>query len=353
MATKKKTVKKTVKKTTQPTMKKPATKSTPKVDVVEEAKKELKNLEAQAAKKDKKKFPWGVFIGAVLLTCAVILLVTVTRNMVMKNRITKQLTEIIAPLAGGMEIENIGKLEEKSGIYQFTLKFAGYDEEYWSSITKDGKIFFANEGISVDEILGLDSNSAAAGTVDTATCESLTKSDDPNLSVYVSSDCGHCKQAEAAIASAVKQVPALAKRIHLHYASVISDGEVMSFLGSQEGGQENLRQVCIREEQPNVYWDYVGCMAEGGESATCMSTAKIATAQVDACMADNTRGLAFLQADVDLTNSHEVTGTPSFYMNDTEAVTENDFGGRAAEAYKQMICCGSNTQADYCATTLE
>jgi len=335
-----------------------ATKDTAaKNDVVEQARRELERLEAQAAAASSNaRFPWGVFCGAVILTVAVILIGWKVTEMMAVNKLKAKLPEIIEPLGGGMEVEKIGDPVNQSGVYRFTIKFKDYDEEFTSYITRDAKTFFV-DGYDVDELLGEAGDSAAnSAEVAAAACEDLTKSDDPHLDAYVSSDCGYCKQAETHIAAAVAQVPELGDKITLHYAGTVDDNNnIIGFLGSADAGTENVRQVCIQSEQHDVFWPYIACMAAGGEAETCMSENGVNASEVEACMASEDRGLGIIKADIARANEHAVSGTPSFYLNDTDSVNDVSFGGgeRKPDAYKQIICCASNTQGEYCAQTLE
>ena len=327
------------------------------LDVVEQAKKELEKIEAAQSKaattSNKASFPWGVFLGAVILTCAAFLIGSKVWEMITVSRLQAKLPEIIKPLGGGLDIADISKPKNKSGVYSFEIRFADYeDEPFESYITRDGKLFFAS-GYNVEEILA-EAESMNANTQVTATCEDLNKTEKPQLDVYVSSDCGHCQNAEVYMASAVEQVPALGEQIVLHYAGTINeDGTVRSFLGSNEAGEENLRQVCLREEQHDVFWPYIACKADGGTTDSCLQTVGANANTLKACMDDESRGIAAITADIDAANSLSVTGTPSFFVNNEQSVSDIDFGGRVADSYKQIICCASSEQPDFCATTLE
>ena len=71
-----------------------------------------------------------------------------------------------------------------------------------------------------------------------------------------------------------------------------------------EEAQENLRQICIREEQPAKYWNYISCYmkkttataASGmplGDSTGCQASTGVDTAKLNACVSDPSRGLAY------------------------------------------------------------
>lgn len=335
---------KPAKKSSKPTVKK--------VDIVEEAKKELKKMEMQQTQKQQKtnsgRFAWGTFIGAVLLTVAAIIIGNTIKDQIQISKINKFLPGLVGNLGGGMEVEQLGKLKEENGLFTFSIKFKDYDEEFTSAVTKDGKRFFVDTGIIVEDFLQDGAGSDQTANTETATCETLNKVAEPKLVAYVTSDCGHCQDAEEAMAQAIKNNPDLAKNLKLNYnGTVDADNKVISFLGGEESGTENLRQVCIREKDPNTFWDYIGCMVNEGETTKCQTTAKVNTAVVDACMTDGS-GLTAIKADFEAANQHAIQGTPSFFMNDEQAVADFDFGGRTAEAYQQMICCASETPGASC-----
>ncbi|MBQ6154657.1 thioredoxin domain-containing protein [bacterium] len=330
------------------------TKKNSTLDIVEAAKKELEQLEAAQAHSSSKKtaFPWGVFAGAFVLACVVMFVGSKIGDMITVNRLKKKLPEIITPLGGGMELDSVSTPSKAGSVYGFKIKFKEYaDEEFESYITGDGKLFFTS-AYQVEQILA-DAEAMNSSKQVTATCEDLTKSETPVLDVYVSSDCGYCKQAEVQIASAVEQVPALKEKIVLHYAgSVNDDGTIRSFLGSNDAGTENLRQVCLRDEQLDAFWKYVGCMAEGGESDTCLTSSGANKNTLKACMDDKSRGIASITKDINRAGELAISGTPSFFVNDEQSVSDIDFGGRVPDSYKQILCCASSEQPDFCSQTL-
>ena len=322
---------------------------TAKLDVVEQARLELARLEAEAKNKSQETaFPWGVFCGAVVLTLAVVLIGWKAVEMYQISKLQAKLPEIVEPLGGGMTLEEIGKPVNQSGVYRFTIKFEEYEEEFTSYITRDAKTFFV-DGYDVDELLGENGNTDNTAAM-AQSCEQLTKSEHPVLDVYVSSECGYCKQAEVQIAQAVEENPALGEQIRLHYAGSVDGDNIIGFLGSPDAGVENTRQVCIQSEQHDVFWPYIACISDGGETETCMSEAGVDATSVNACMASEERGLGIIKADIARANELQVSGTPSFFLNDTDPVSDVEFGGgqRVPDAYKQIICCASSEEPDFC-----
>ena len=50
-----------------------------------------------------------------------------------------------------------------------------------------------------------------------------------------------------------------------------------------EEAQENLRQICIREEQSDKYWEYVSCFMKEGKSADCLNSSTVDEVEINAC----------------------------------------------------------------------
>jgi hypothetical protein len=163
------------------------------------------------------------------------------------------------------------------------------------------------------------------------------------------------------MADAEKNIPALAKYIKVRYIGSISNGTISSMHGPEEA-VENLRQICIREEQASKYWNYISCYmqkttstaASGmplGDSAGCQALTGIDTTKLNACVSDSNRGLAYAQTDFDLSTKYNVSGSPTLILNGTQ-VSESDFGGRSSDGVKSMVCAGFNSKPSFCSTKL-
>jgi hypothetical protein len=120
--------------------------------------------------------------------------------------------------------------------------------------------------------------------------------------------------------------------------------------------QENLRQICIREEQPERYWDYVRCYMKEGKTAECLESASINHKELEACTNSSARGLAYAQEDFDLAGQFQISGSPAMLMNG-EIVREanfasNDTNARSPEAVKELLCCGFKEEPSFCSQKL-
>jgi hypothetical protein len=353
MASKKKTRSVGKKKTTKTNL---AEAKTPEVDVVAEAQRELARLEAgqQNSGEDKKGVSWATLIGGALLGAALTLLITkVAPAASQTSDLKDRLPAIIEPLSGGMVIGEIGEPEYVGSVYKFSLKFDEIDEPFTSYITGDGKTFFV-DGIDVENDLSeTDGTNDGSGEVSAATCETIDKSDQPELAAYIVSDCPYGQQMQQVMLQAIAQAPELANHFKVRYFfdSISDDGTVQAMHGPEEG-KENLRQICIREEQADKYWPYVECYANGGVSESCLTQANVNVANVQACMTTTARGPTFARADNAASDTHNVTGSPTLVINDNVTVSESDFGGRNANSLKNIVCCSSGNSLSFCTDTL-
>jgi len=259
----------------------------------------------------------------------------------------------------------------ESGVIKVNIKITSAEgaKDYDSYVTKDGKLFFP-------DVLVLD-QSKKNQTADTATQTPVTlaKVDKPLLEAFVVSACPFGLQMQRAIASALKSVPTLAQHIKIKYIGSIENGIITAMHG-QEEAKENLRQICIRDEQQSKYWAYVSCymqksagnMPNGmpyGDTKTCQETAKIDTAKLNGCVTNSNRGLAYAKEDFDLAAKYNDTpeckadptkcavgGSPALMLNGT-SVSEFDFGGRSADTIRNLICSSSVAAPDFCGTKLD
>lgn len=69
----------------------------------------------------------------------------------------------------------------------------------------------------------------------------------------------------------------------------------MTSMYGNEEAQENLRQICIRDEQPSKYWDYVGCYMQQGKTIDCIKKVSIDQEKLNSCTNDSSRSLAYAQ----------------------------------------------------------
>jgi len=257
------------------------------------------------------------------------------------------------------------KVSGASGLIKVTIKIG--TNTFDSYVTKDGKLLFPQAFTITPAAKKADAtaNPSASANTPAQTAATVTKTDKPVLEAFVVSDCPYGLQMQRAFADAVKSVPALASNLVVKYIGSVSGGKVSSMHDSQPGGgeaQENLRQICIRDEQASKYWSYVSCYmqkASGtlpngmsvGDSASCLSSTGIDTSKLNACMSDPKRGIAYAEADFAENTKYNIQGSPTLIL-DGAPIDETSFGGRSSDAMRAIICAASKSQGSYCSKTL-
>ncbi len=184
-------------------------------------------------------------------------------------------------------------------------------------------------------------------------CVNMTKSDQPLLQAFVVSKCPFGLQVQRILANIINESKDSEKYLKVMYiGSLDRDNNTIKSMHGAAEAQENLRQICIREEQPGKYWDYVRCYMRQGKSADCQKSVSLDVDKLNACTNDSARGLVYAQKDFDLADKYKITGSPTMLMND-RIVKESDFAtnttaSRSQEAVKELLCCGFNKEPSFC-----
>jgi hypothetical protein len=234
---------------------------------------------------------------------------------------------------------------EESGMYRVGVKLARTQQTASVYVTKDGKRLF----LTYYDLTGR-AASAQAARAPAKNCTSVVKQDTPRLQAFVVSYCPFGTQMQGILADIVAQVPALKSSITVRYIGEITDGTARSMHGTTEAA-ENLRQICIREEQSDKYWDYVSCFISSGSAEACMKSSGVANGTIASCTGDPARGLRYAADDFALAEKYGVSASPTLLLNN-ETVSEFDFGGRTPEIIKNMVCCGFTEKPGDCSITV-
>ena len=235
--------------------------------------------------------------------------------------------------------------KEVSGLVEFELSVAG--QKYTSYVTKDGKMLFTS-GIKVEDLNKAQKSAAGAKP---ATPTTLEKAEKPNITAYVVANCPYGLQMQRAFKKAIAEIPELASNLSVRYIGAVENGKITAMHGDTEA-QENLKQICIREEQKEKYWPYVSCYMQEGKTEDCLASTGVNVSDLNACTTDAKRGLKYAQADFDLANKFSVSSSPTLIANNKQVVSEFDFGGRNPNAIKEVVCAASKTKPGYCSNTI-
>ena len=252
-------------------------------------------------------------------------------------------------LKPGTEAELVGEVVQEKGLYKFTIDLEG--QEISSYVTRDGTMLFPQGGIDLEEANGeVAGDATESGEPKTCDDINVEKQNEPMLEAFVVSYCPYGLQMQRIINLIVKDAPELQKNIKIRYMGDVENGVVTAMHGEEEA-LENLRQICIREEQSDKFYAYLECFMKEGETEECLTASGINASSLQSCMTTPSKGVKYAEEDFELQNEYGVTGSPSLFLNGTR-VSEFDFGGRTPEAVKTLLCCGAATEMQVCSEEL-
>jgi len=267
--------------------------------------------------------------------------------------VEKSLQFINKELLSDQTTASVVKSVKENGLLKIKIDVQGQQIDTYATL--DGELFFPQGFNLTEELAALNeeqqpSESNGSESAETpASCKEVTKKEQPLLQAFIVSQCPYGLQMQRILAEVVGSVPSLADNIEVAYMGSVSNGEITAMHGTEEA-QENLRQICLREES-NKYWDYLSCHIKQGNVDSCLQQAEVNTNNLNACMNDSSRGLAYAKQDFDQQSQHGVTGSPTLIVNGEKA-SEFSFGGRTADAIKNLLCCGFNQEPGICSETL-
>lgn len=320
--------------------------------------KHIKESSAKENKDNKKKgltplifkTSYGVILAAVILFLGYLsYLKLFVRSDDLNQLKAKTIPDAVNKMVGDPNVKvEVGSIKEQSGVYEFELSLTSEGSQprkFTSYITKDGKIMFQS-GAKIDS-LAQQGTKASEPEQKGPKCDELSKSDNPQLTAYIVSGCPYGIQMQRVFKKTIVELPQISSSLKVRYIGSIDNGKITSMHGEKEA-QENLRQICIREEQENKYWEYVSCYMQEGKSEECLNSAKINTSSLNACMQDKGKGLKYAQIDFDTANKLKIEGSPTLVIGDSQIVSEFTFGGRMPNAIKEILCCASKEKPQYC-----
>jgi len=244
-------------------------------------------------------------------------------------------------------------------------------------VSKDSKTMLANSQVfDLDTPVPQDTGS----TGQQFSFAAPEKSDTPLLEAFIVSQCPYGLQMQRLLAPIAT---GLEKNIKVLYLGSVVNGKITSMHGDAEA-QENLRQICIREEQPTKYWAYVSEYMKAGNVDSALAAAGIDKTALNTCMTDPLKGLKYAQADFDreialqagLAQKYGVTeisfASPSVVLNGDSTLQYSSSGNyyslseefayatakavtynaRSAENVKNLLCEGFNEKPGACSATL-
>lgn len=196
------------------------------------------------------------------------------------------------------------------------------------------------EGDSEDEIR-IDFNHELAGKtlvfrIKILEIEKPVKYDKPVLDAFIMSYCPYGIQMAKALIP-VQELLGDKADINIRFVYYTMHG--------QKEADENNRMMCLREEQPEKFWQYMKCFTESGDSNECISEAGIDKENLDDCMKNRASG--YYDGDKALNTKYDVGGSPTVALNGKVISVS-----RSPEAVKEKICSTFDAMPEECSQAL-
>jgi len=242
-------------------------------------------------------------------------------------------------------------VEEENGVYKIITLYGGNEVPVYA--TKDGILLFVGSYDMTQELEVPEQPEQPEQPV--ASCDDVGKADKAKMEAWVVSMCPFGTQAMNGMYYVAKLFGDKADVIPRYITGVDGNGNPTAMHGADEQN-ENQRQTCLREEQPEKFWDYIHCYVETGEAETCEATAGVDSDALNDCFENRGKDYMLNEAK-DWATIYQPAGgrgSPSFFMNGVK-INEYSFdpvNGRSPDNLKNILCCGMNTKLTECDETL-
>ena len=188
-----------------------------------------------------------------------------------------------------------------------------------------------------------------------APTQTVTKSNKPNVELFVMSYCPYGLQTQKAM---VPVAELLGSKI------AYTTKWVSYAMHGQKEVEENLRQYCIQQIQPEKYLAYLRCFVAANDTTGCQQKVGIDTTKLQACYTNSDNQFGIMKAfndkgswlsgqypkfaiDEALNTKYGVQGSPTLVVN---GQTVN--APRSAEELKKIVCAAFTNPPSDCQKTL-
>lgn len=244
----------------------------------------------------------------------------------------------------------ISDVKEENNMYKVTVKFTN-GQTVDSYLSKDGKLFYPE----VYDIAKMESEKNGTGAGDGATPTEVPKNDKPVVELFVMAYCPYGTQVEKGILPVVNLL-----KDKIQFDLKFCD---YAMHGKQEV-DEQLNQVCIKQNEPDKLLSYLKCFLAEGKGADCLKSEGVDQGKLSDCVAKTDAKYKvtenfnnketwlsgqFPLFDVykDDNTKYSVQGSPTLVIN---GVTSD--AGRDASSILKAVCGAFNNQPEECKTEL-
>lgn len=246
----------------------------------------------------------------------------------------------------------VAEMENQGNVYAFTVEING--QTYPSYLTKDGR-YLIPQGHDIaeytQEVLGEDAPSKSK-----TNGPEVKKSDQPVVELFVMSHCPYGTQAEKGI---LPVVDLLEDKIDFSLRFVDYA------MHDKKELDEQLKQYCLRENEPEKLNDYLSCFLQDEEKGeVCLNQTGVDQAQLNQCIQATDQEYQItanyndkstwkngqfppFNIDKELNEKYNVEGSPTLVINGEKASSS-----RTPAAYLETICAAFNNPPQECNQSL-
>ena len=254
------------------------------------------------------KNPWAIATIILVIALVVVLFANPFPG-VSKNKAGEDVVAFLnSQTGGGVELIEINT---KDSLYEVLVDFQGQQIPVY--ITNDGKYL-------VQGLVPLSTAQTNPNTNPNPQPQDIPKSDKPTVELVITSHCPYGLQGTKGILPVYEL---LGNKIDssIRYFNIPSHGEKEEI--------EAKRAVCIREQQPEKFLDYLACYVKAGESESCLKETNIDETKLNSCLTNNIGDYYSGTSEIGLNTG----SSPTLIINGQEVNS-----GRSASAYLDTIC---------------
>ena len=306
-------------------------------------------------------FVFGLLVSIIITLSIIFILVPALEKKeqpIDSEKITSKIENFINKnlMKGNGSIIVTEKAIEEHGLYKVMID-TGDGRVFASYLTKDEKILLF-EGIDIEEVEAKNAENSSEAPIPATT--NLPKNDKPKVEVFVMSHCPHGTQIEKGILPVVKT---LGDKIdfELKFCNYA--------MHNKKELDEQLRQHCIKTEEPAKFISYLQCFLEADKSDECVEKSNINTSKLNACVSDTDKKYKVTEDFNDKSTwktdrngnpafpvfnvykednaKYGVGGSPTLVINEVTANSARD-----SKSLLATICSAFETAPEECTTEL-
>jgi len=260
-----------------------------------------------------------------------------------KNKVADNTVDFInSELLKGQGTASSSGITFEHGLYKLILDINGQETETY--VSTDGSLLFT-------QVIEISAEDEDIGSSDVPAASNIPKTEKPEVELFVMSHCPYGTQAEKGMLPVIEQLgDAIDFKIKFVYYAMHGETEL----------DEQMNQVCIMQEEPDKYNDYLACFLAEGDGEGCLNEMGINMANLMNCVSalDSEFSVSknyedestWLSGRYPLFDVHKeenekygIGGSPSLVINGQSVSS-----GRSPAAYLANICAGFEVAPEEC-----